>query len=285
MPSINDSKCVLITGATSGIGRALAVAIAKLPTSPHVIGTGRRPDRLNELRSVEVEPVQLELDADAGTLKKKVLDLVQKFPDLDTIILNAGIQREYDFLNTDVDLGNIYQEINVNYLSILAVIAAILPHFKTLAATGRPCMIVNVTSGLAVVPATHLSNYSASKAALHSMTMSLQSQFQGTNIHFIEVVPPYVSYYSFSVLGPWTKITSFSLVESELHDFEGTSEKLSKFWMPLDQYVALTLEGLQKGEPHVTCGAAATAFDRFEKEKYDLAMKKALPTAPMNFKP
>ncbi|KAL0067642.1 hypothetical protein AAF712_005357 [Marasmius tenuissimus] len=265
MPSINDSKCILITGATSGIGRALAVAITKLPTNPHVIGTGRRPDRLKELRSVDVEPVQLELDADADTLKKNVLDLVQKFPDLDTIILNAGIQREYDFLNTDVDLANIYQEMNVNYLSILTVIAAVLPHFKTLAATGRPCMIVNVTSGLAVVPATHLSNYSASKAALHSMTMSLQSQFQGTNIHFIEVVPP--------------------LVESELHDHEGTTEKLSKFWMPLDQYVALTLEGLQKGEPHVSCGAAAAAFDRFEKEKYDLAMKKALPTAPMNFKP
>ncbi|KAL0567173.1 hypothetical protein V5O48_014823 [Marasmius crinis-equi] len=265
MASINNSKCILVTGATSGIGRALAVAISKLPSRPRVIGTGRRPDRLQELENVGVASLDLELDTDAQTLKKNINDLIQKFPDLDTVILNAGIQRQSDFLNTDLSLEGLYQEMNVNYLSILAIIAGILPHFKELAAAGRQCMVAIVTSGLAVVPAVQLCNYSASKSALHSLTMSLQSQFQGTNIHFIEVVPP--------------------LVESELHDSEGTTGMLSKFWMPLDEYIPLTVEGLQKGERLITCSTVATAFEKFEKEKYELAMKKVLPTIPSNFNP
>lgn len=49
MPGIEDAKCVLIIGATSGIGRALALAIHDLPTQPTVIVAGRRMERLEEL--------------------------------------------------------------------------------------------------------------------------------------------------------------------------------------------------------------------------------------------
>ncbi|KAK7060414.1 hypothetical protein VNI00_001179 [Paramarasmius palmivorus] len=259
MPSINDSKCILVTGATSGIGRALAIALSQLPSKPKVIGTGRRPDRLAELQAVGIDGIPFELSADKETLVKSVQDIVKKYPELDTVILNAGVQREFDFVNTDIDLDSLYMEFNVNYLSVLTFITAILPHFKKLAAEGRPSIIANVTSGLCVVPAVPLANYSASKAALHSMTMSLQSQFQGTNIHFIEIIPP--------------------LVESELHDAEGTTEKLSKFWMPLSQYIPETVQGLQKGEPQVCSGLAKIAVEKFEKEKLELVMKKALPTS------
>ena len=61
MPSIDDSKCVLITGATSGIGRALAQEILKLPSKPQVIGTGRRKDRLEELSAAGIEPLSLDM--------------------------------------------------------------------------------------------------------------------------------------------------------------------------------------------------------------------------------
>ncbi|KAI3612165.1 short-chain dehydrogenase oxidoreductase [Moniliophthora roreri] len=259
MTSINDSKCILVTGATSGIGRALAVALSQLPSKPKIIGTGRRPDRLAELEAAGIDAIPFELDADKETIVECIQSIIQKYPNLDAVILNAGLQREFDFLNTDINLDNLYSEIKVNYLSVLACITAVLPHFKKLAAEGRPCIIANVTSGLCVVPAVPLCNYSASKAALHSMTMSLQSQFQGTNMHFIEIIPP--------------------LVESELHDVEGTTEKLSKFWMPLSQYIPETVQGLQNGEPQISSGPAKVAVKKFEKAKYDLTMKKALPTA------
>lgn len=81
MPSINDSKCVLVTGATAGIGRALAHAISDLPSKPRVIATGRRQDRLDELRP-KMETIQIDFDTDKETIKKFVDDTVSKYPDV-----------------------------------------------------------------------------------------------------------------------------------------------------------------------------------------------------------
>ena len=84
MPSINESKCVLVTGATSGIGRALALAISSLQSKPKVIGTGRRPERLKELEDAGIETARLELDAEPKKLKKDVQDLIEKYPEVST---------------------------------------------------------------------------------------------------------------------------------------------------------------------------------------------------------
>ncbi|KAG6842497.1 hypothetical protein C0991_000023 [Blastosporella zonata] len=240
MPSINDSKSVLVTGATSGIGRALALAIAELPSKPKVIAAGRRQSRLNELAKSDLATVQVDLDTDAQGLKAFVDEVLTKHPDLDTLILCAGVQHEFEFKDK-VDLANIASEININYTSIVSLIALFLPHLLKLSADGRPCFIVPVTSGLAITPAPQIPNYSASKAALHSFSTSLQVQLRNTNVHVMEIIPP--------------------LVESELHDAYGTTEKLSKFWMPLDQYTNLTMEGLQNGESNITAGTVVDAIE------------------------
>ena len=82
MPSINDSKCVLVVGATSGIGRALAQSIKSLPSSPSVIVTGRRQERLQELAKEGFEAVQFDVDTDRATLKKFVDEVISKHPDV-----------------------------------------------------------------------------------------------------------------------------------------------------------------------------------------------------------
>lgn len=115
MPSIDDSKCILITGATSGIGRSLALDLVKLPSKPQVIGAGRRKERLEELAKADLHAVSLNLSVELDVLKKSVDDLLARFPEvsfdlqrfvsidelslyvqLDTVILNAGIQLEVD---------------------------------------------------------------------------------------------------------------------------------------------------------------------------------------------
>jgi len=80
MPGIETSKCILITGATAGIGRSLALALAKLPSQPQVIATGRRQDRLDELKIAGLEVFQLEFDTDMGSLKKSVDSILEKYP-------------------------------------------------------------------------------------------------------------------------------------------------------------------------------------------------------------
>lgn len=88
MPGINDSKCVLVIGATSGIGRALALAIHALPTQPTVIAGGRRKERLDDLvekgkgSGGRLEAVQIDVTSPRDTLKSFVQDIVAKYPDV-----------------------------------------------------------------------------------------------------------------------------------------------------------------------------------------------------------
>lgn len=97
MPGIDDSKCVLVTGATSGIGGALARAIASLPSHPRVIGAGRREDRLEELSKEGFATVQVDLDTDKDSLKKFVTDLLKNYPDVRLAHLNAVCCFAYPF--------------------------------------------------------------------------------------------------------------------------------------------------------------------------------------------
>ena len=81
-PSINNSKCILVTGATSGIGRALALAIAALPTHPKVIGVGRRKDRLAELKEAGIEAEEFDVGAGRASMKVFVEQMIVKYPEV-----------------------------------------------------------------------------------------------------------------------------------------------------------------------------------------------------------
>lgn len=89
MPGIDDSKCVLVIGATAGIGRALALAIWELPSRPTVIVAGRRKERLDELVKKgqdsgegRIEAVQVDIAGSRESLQKFVSDTVQAWPEV-----------------------------------------------------------------------------------------------------------------------------------------------------------------------------------------------------------
>ena len=82
MASINNSKCILVTGATSGIGRALALAIKALPSNPTVIAVGRRQDRLDELAAQGLKTEKMDFGADKETLKRYVSEILSKYPNV-----------------------------------------------------------------------------------------------------------------------------------------------------------------------------------------------------------
>ena len=84
MTGIKDAKCVLVIGATSGIGRALALAIHDLDSKPIVIVAGRRQERLDELaaRSDRIKTTRVDINTSYDKLKQFVDDVVTKYPDV-----------------------------------------------------------------------------------------------------------------------------------------------------------------------------------------------------------
>ena len=82
MPTIDESKCILVIGATSGIGRALALRLATLPSKPRVIAAGRRKERLQELAKAGLETIDIDVDTDNATLKKFAERIIQQYPDV-----------------------------------------------------------------------------------------------------------------------------------------------------------------------------------------------------------
>lgn len=82
--SIKDSKSVLVTGATSGIGKALALAISQLPSKPEVIAVGRRKGRLDELQQSGLQTVSLDLAIDYTKLKDELESILTKYPEVRT---------------------------------------------------------------------------------------------------------------------------------------------------------------------------------------------------------
>lgn len=84
MPNIADAKCVLVIGATAGIGRALALAIRDLPSKPTVVVGGRRQERIDELckEGDRIEGVQVDVMKGRDKLKAFVDETVTKYPEV-----------------------------------------------------------------------------------------------------------------------------------------------------------------------------------------------------------
>ncbi|KAF9784852.1 hypothetical protein IL306_006738 [Fusarium sp. DS 682] len=196
-------KTVLITGATAGIGRALAERM--IADDIFVIAVGRRSDRLDELVSkhgsdkVVAEPFDV---SDLEALPAWVEKITTAYPRLSSIVLNAGFQQTVDFTHPEtISRSLLTSEVHTNYLSPLHTISLFLPHFISLGKTSpnpTPASIVLVSSGLAIVPVARCANYCATKSAIRSLAWTLRSQLSAPSspetqhIRVIEIIPPAV---------------------------------------------------------------------------------------------
>lgn len=177
---------ILITGGGSGIGRGLAEAFHKLGNQ--VIISGRRQKVLDEVTATNAGMKAMPLDIEDRTgVKEFALKVIASFPKLNVVIHNAGIAR-MEKLKEQNDLSDVESMLATNVLGLIRLNAAILPHLLK-----QPkAAILTVSSGLAFVPLAAMPAYSATKAFVHSYTLSLRHQLQGTNVQVIELPPPYV---------------------------------------------------------------------------------------------
>jgi uncharacterized oxidoreductase len=176
---------LLITGAGSGIGRELARRFHDLGNA--VIVAGRRRDALEETIDGRPRMHAMTLDMeDPAAIASFARGIVEQHPALNVVINNAGIMRRED-LTRRRDLHAVEQTFTTNLLGPIRLIDALIDHLTTQA----DAAIVNVSSGLAFVPLSSAAAYSASKAAIHSYTVSLREQLRG-RVEVIEMAPPAV---------------------------------------------------------------------------------------------
>lgn len=182
-------KRILLTGASSGIGRALAFALAARDAT--LVLAARRHQLLDEVAdqiaaSGQPRPIVMPTDlAEPGSAATLGRDAVHALDGIvDVVINNAGANLTgAQFLVADSAAARAVFEVNL--WSPLALTAAVLPAMR---AAGRGT-IVNVTSTVQAVPLPLLGYYAASKAALAQATHSLRLELAETPLRVLEVVP------------------------------------------------------------------------------------------------
>jgi uncharacterized oxidoreductase len=181
-----NKRTVLITGGGTGIGLAIAIALSKQGNK--VIICGRREDKLKAAKildpSIEYYVSDLRKSEEINKLYEWI---VNQFPDVSILINNAGIQRGRNF-NITESLDDLSSEVDINFSSPVILSSLFINHLKSL----KEAAIINVTSSLAFAPIAFLPVYCATKAAMHSFTISLRHQLKNTCIRVFELIPPIV---------------------------------------------------------------------------------------------
>ncbi|PWU14514.1 MAG: short-chain dehydrogenase [Bdellovibrio sp.] len=178
------NRTVLITGGASGIGLEFAKQL--LAKQNTVIITGRNPEKLAKAKAQLPKLHAIRSDvSDITQVESLCVQVCRDFPDLDVLINNAGIMKTMN-LHEERSLQDVTKEIETNLMGPIRMTQKFLPHLKK-----RPAAaLVNVSSGLAFVPLPISPVYCATKAGLHSFTLSLRVQLAQTKVKVFEVAPP-----------------------------------------------------------------------------------------------
>lgn len=225
------SNTIFITGGTSGIGQGLAEAFHKLGNQ--VIVSGRREDRLRSLCAANPGMRHFVLDVtDPASIRNTARKVVEEFPSLNYVFNNSGMQRRHDFASgKPIDEAAMLAEIQTNLLGLIRVTAEFLPHLKT-----QPsATLLNVSSGLAFVPLAIFPVYCATKAAVHSFSLSLRHQLRGSTVKLVELIPPYVA----TELGGGAQAPAGAMNQ-----------------MPLETFIAETMKELESDADEIAIGGS-----------------------------
>jgi NAD(P)-dependent dehydrogenase (short-subunit alcohol dehydrogenase family) len=178
-----SNKVALVTGAGSGIGRALAQALAREGATVCLVG--RRAEKLAE--SANAHPAMSIFSADISAtmeVEELIENIIQQHGRLDFLINNAGVfpakKSVADTSVTDWD-----RAFATNVRGPFLLTRAVLPHFQA-QSYGR---IVNISAPIKHLP--QAAAYCASKCALDSLTKTTAFELRGTNILINAVEPPF----------------------------------------------------------------------------------------------
>ncbi|TRZ39773.1 SDR family NAD(P)-dependent oxidoreductase [Niallia circulans] len=235
-----SGNTILITGGSAGIGLAFAERFLKAGNK--VIITGRRKNVLQNAQEKYPELITYVSDLNSESDRLSLFNWVSEHhPEVNVLVNNAGIQQRFDVLKADAKTNWNYfnNELTTNIEAPFHLCMLFAPFF----AEKEDAAIINVTSGLAFTPFAIAPIYSATKAALHSFTISLRHQLSHTSVEVIEVAPPAVN-----------------------TDLGGAG--LHTHGEPLDEFADGIFKGLEEGKQEIGYGTSVERL-RMSRDKVD----------------
>ena len=188
-PFFNEGKVIMVTGASSGIGKAVCSALTKY--NPKYVIIARRKKKLlqtaNFLKKQNLEVLPIIGDVRNRDDREKFIDLtIQRFGRIDVLINNAGLGKANLFSEqpeTEID-----QLIETNILSLIKMTKHVLPIMKN----QKSGQIINLSSSLALLPVYPFAVYCATKSAVKTFSDCIRQEFKSYGISVSTVFPgPY----------------------------------------------------------------------------------------------
>lgn len=232
------NNTILITGGTSGIGLGFAEEFIKLGNK--VIICGRREERFKDIE--KRIPGIVTKRCDINNEKERVALInwaITEFPSLNVFINNAGIQNGQQ-IGKPIDIKKVQQEVETNFIAPMHLNSLIENHLKS----KKYAAIINISSGLAFVPLSFMPVYCATKAALHSYTLSLRHQLRNTSVKVFEIAPP--------------------AVDTELGQDRRTGVQHSHGGVSVHEFITETMIALRNDEFQAAIGTAKSLMEKRE---------------------
>ena len=183
------NKVIWITGASSGIGKALALQLSNLDYK--LILSSRRESELNIVKSQCNNPNNVAILAfdlaDYDMMKPLAKNAISIFGSIDILINNGGISQRSLIIDTDISVDKKLMEID--YLGTVALSKALLPHFMS-QESGH---FVTVTSLMGKFGSPYRSGYCGAKHALHGFFDVLRMEHEKDNVKVTLICPGFVN--------------------------------------------------------------------------------------------
>ncbi|SEC41985.1 Short-chain dehydrogenase [Tenacibaculum sp. MAR_2009_124] len=249
-----NNQVIWITGASSGIGKSLAIAYSKGDVK--LILSSRNEEALNEVRSlcknpdnVKVLPLDLE---QYETLTTKTTEAIKLFSKIDLLINNGGISQRSLIRETSLEVDQ--RIMAINYLGNIALTKALLPHFIK----NQKGHFVVTSSVVGKFGTPLRSSYSASKHALHGFYDALRAEHFKDKITVSLVCPGFVA----------TEVSKNALVGDGSK--QGARDTATEKGMHPDRFAKLMIKAIKNKKAEVYIGGA--------KEKVGVYARRYLPT-------
>jgi len=196
-----NGKTILVTGANRGIGAAVVRELLKTGATK-IYAAARNTATLPDFGDARVHALTLDIRDEAS-----ITAAATAAADTDVLINNAGTAMFANFIDSPLDV--IKADMDTNYYGTLNVIRAFLPHFTRRGAG----TIANVSSVVGLTSSPPLPGYSASKAALHSLTQNLRLTLHGTGVKVLGIYPGPIETELWAGNGPAVKASAESTAE------------------------------------------------------------------------